>query len=171
MAIYRNQCKDFIIEVKSQWIENTVEKYGNICFRSYDGAVVSFSSCTASSSGISDPDDRREWIYKELSIEMPGARQNWDAFRPIPGSFNIASGQVIGSNGVLGLISILHLGIEYTISYTIPITSPYSAIKKVNDIVLSFRLRTQPGTELFIDPQKLLKERKRWWHFWRLLGQ
>jgi hypothetical protein len=115
--------------------------------------------------------DRTATIYEELCAEVPGARQNWDAFRPIPGGINIAGGQVIGQTGAVGLISILHGGMEYTIRYTIPITSPFSAVKKVNDLVLSFRLRSQPHTELFIDPQKFLKGRRRWWHFWRWLGQ
>lgn len=171
MKKYGDQHQGFTIEVTPQWIESWLERPGDICFCSRDGAAVTIRSCIATPSSISDPIRRTEKIYEELDAEMPGARQNWDTFRAIPGDINIASGQVIGREGAVGLISILNRGIEYTIRYIIPITSPFSAVKNVNDLVLSFRLRSQPDIELFIDPQKFLKGRKRWWHFWRWLGQ
>jgi hypothetical protein len=170
MKNYGNQRGGFAIEATREWIETPLERPSGVCFRSCDGAVVTVSICVPAPSVVSDPAGRTERIYQELKREAPNARQNWDAFRPVPEGISTASGQLIGPAGVHGKISILHGGMEYAIRYSIPITSPFSAIQKVNDIVLSFRLSAEPDTELFIDPQKSLKGRRRWWHFWRLLG-
>ena len=182
MQNYGDERQGFAVEITDAWTEHPLDRTHatvfpgrapnpGVCLRSCDGAVVTVSTCIAGPSVVSDPSGRTKRIYEELCAEAPGARQNWDAFRPIPGSINIASGQIIGRNGAAGLISIVHSGVEYSIRYAVPITSPFSAIKKVNDLMLSFRLRCQPSVELFVDPEKRLQGRRRWWHFWRWLGQ